>query len=204
MSILEEKGVFFSVGSITIEGLLSESSPDTGVVITHPHPLYGGSMHSSVVEALVRAFQSLNLTTLRFNFRGTGRSTGRHDNGIGEQEDVKGAIDFLKGKGLGRIYLAGYSYGTWINTQVMKKEELMGGILVAPPVDFFNFDFIPYKNRFALIVCGDSDQYCATDRLISLLGPIEKDVHLKVIKGCDHFFVGKEGELEALVKRFKL
>ena len=110
-----EKSIAFSAGAITLEGLLQEDSQTDGVVITHPHPLYGGNMHNNVVMALTRAYQKLGCTTLRFNSRGVGNSQGSYGDGIGEKEDVKAAIAYLAASGMNRIDLAGYSFGAWVN-----------------------------------------------------------------------------------------
>jgi uncharacterized protein len=92
-----EEDVNFTSGGITLEGLLSRSSKQarTGVVVCHPHPLRGGDMHNTIVAALVDGFQQAGIATLRFNFRGVGASTGTHDDGNAEQEDVKDAVSYL-------------------------------------------------------------------------------------------------------------
>ena len=89
---MAEEPVFFMSGTLQIQGLLQTKPGDKGVVITHPHPLYGGSMHNNVVESLVHAYQQAGYATLRFNFRGVGSSQGKYDDGQGEQEDVKISI----------------------------------------------------------------------------------------------------------------
>ncbi len=88
MTIVHEEKVFWNNGSLKIEGMLWRSSLENGVVICHPHPLMGGSMHNNVVEAIRDIFALHNYTTLRFNFRGAGNSTGSYDEGRGEQEDI--------------------------------------------------------------------------------------------------------------------
>ena len=109
--MINEERVFFESGGLTIEGLYAPGEGSKGVVVTHPHSQMGGSMANNVVDALVAAFHDHGYATLRFNFRGVGRSEGRFDDGVGEQDDVTGAIAFLKEKGLSDITLAGYSFG---------------------------------------------------------------------------------------------
>ena len=89
-----EKEIAFSTGSSEIEGLLQKNSESKGVVITHPHPLYGGNMRNNVVMAISQTYQKLGYSTLRFNFRGVGRSRGSYGDGISEQEDVRAAIAY--------------------------------------------------------------------------------------------------------------
>ena len=93
-----------------IEGLLEKKSPEQGVIITHPHPLYGGDMYNPVVDTLVTAYQQKGYTTLRFNFRGTGSSQGYFDDGKGEQQDVRAAFSYFFENGhrkdrSGRIFI---------------------------------------------------------------------------------------------------
>ena len=107
---MEDK-IEFLADSIVFEGLLQKNSAAKGVVITHPHPLYGGNMHNNVVVAISQAYQKLDYTTLRFNFRGVGGSQGSYGDGIGEQEDVSAAVAFLADLGMNQIDLAGYSFG---------------------------------------------------------------------------------------------
>ena len=97
---MTEEQIFFESGELKLEGLLNRCSGDAGVVISHPHPQYGGSMQNDVVKSLVKAYKKANFTTLRFNFRGVGRSTGHYDEGTGEQVDVQGAVAYLEGLGL--------------------------------------------------------------------------------------------------------
>jgi alpha/beta superfamily hydrolase len=104
---MTEQTVHFPASSLQLEGLLSLASGDKGVVITHPHPLYGGDMHNNVVDTLARVYRQHGYTTLRFNFRGVGGSQGHYDEGEGEQEDIKAALDYLLGQGKTRLDLAG-------------------------------------------------------------------------------------------------
>ena len=94
---MSEVKTFIRENYIKIEGLLSDIPGNQGVVITHPHPLYGGDMHNNVVQAILNAYSANDFSTLRFNFRGVGGSTGEYSEGIGEQEDVGAALRYMKG-----------------------------------------------------------------------------------------------------------
>ena len=89
---MAEERIFLKSGDLRIEALLEDLQVVKGVVVTHPHPLYGGEMHNNVVEAIVQAYRKRGHSTLRFNFRGAGGSQGSYDNGLGEQEDVRAAL----------------------------------------------------------------------------------------------------------------
>ena len=105
----------------SLEAEMQEGSGSGGAVVCHPHPLYGGSMDNNVVEAMVDGFHQAGFTTVRFNFRGVGGSTGRYDEGDGETKDVIYACRFLKDH-LGnpaRFVLAGYSFGAWVSARAL-------------------------------------------------------------------------------------
>ena len=107
-----------------IEGLLNQRDEKKGVVVTHPHPLYGGDMNNMVVESIVHVYYMKGYSTLKFNFRGVGRSQGTYDNGLGEQKDVLSALSFLADMGMERIDLAGYSFGAWVNAHAHTERYL--------------------------------------------------------------------------------
>ena len=99
-----EEQIIFSWGARTLEGLLEKNSETNGVVITHPHPLYGGNMHNDVVISITKTYQNMGYTTLRFNFRGVGNSQGSYGDGVGEQEDVRAAISNLADLSIKKSY----------------------------------------------------------------------------------------------------
>jgi alpha/beta superfamily hydrolase len=114
------------------------------VVITHPHPLYGGTMSNPVVETIQSAYQQYGYATLRFNFRGVGGSQGNFDNGVGEKDDVRAAIAYAERMHAAKIDLAGYSFGAWVNAAVAaaKRTPIHSMVMVSPPVEFMAFENI--------------------------------------------------------------
>ena len=97
----------------------SASEPDFVALVCHPHPLYGGTMHNKVVYQAAKALHQRGAAVLRFNFRGAGQSEGAHDRGIGEQADVRTALDYLSVEFPGKpIVLAGFSFGSWVGLRV--------------------------------------------------------------------------------------
>ncbi|MDZ7698565.1 MAG: alpha/beta hydrolase [Deltaproteobacteria bacterium] len=140
---MDEAKISFDAGGLTIEGLLGGDVSGGAVVITHPHPLYGGEMHNGVVDAVVRACRQKGLATLRFNFRGVGQSQGHYDEGIGEQDDVRAAVSYLDELGAPAIDLAGYSFGAWVNASAIGSLASVNRlIMVSPPVNFMDFSFL--------------------------------------------------------------
>lgn len=194
--MLTEEKIVFPAGPLMLEGCYVPAASGRGAVVTHPHPLMGGSMENNVVETLVSAFSRQGCATLRFNFRGVGRSAGSYDEGIGEQQDVLAAVDFLRHKGIGEILLAGYSFGAWVNVKVLRHAHaLSGGVLVSPPIDMMDFDFSGLSGRIRLILTGDQDPYCNTAHLMAMAN--RSGAPVKILPGVDHFYFGREKELSA-------
>ncbi len=140
MKSTAEETVFFASGPLRLEGRLYRASGPDAVVVTHPHPLYGGEMDNPVVTTLAGVYQRLGYSTLRFNFRGAGRSEGDYGDGIGEQDDVRAAAAYLSGLGKTVTDLAGYSFGAWVNLRLNPPlATVRRQVLVAPPVLFLDF-----------------------------------------------------------------
>jgi len=114
---MAEKKITIDSGEPKIEGLLESGNCERGVVITYPHPLYGGDMYNNVVETVTRSYSEMGYSTLRFNFRGVSQSEGLYDHGIGEQDDIRNAVTFLHETGCRHIDLAGYSFGAWVGAR---------------------------------------------------------------------------------------
>ena len=193
-----EKPVCFSSGAIQIEGLYAAKDGGNGVVISHPHPRMGGSMHNNVVEALVEVFFENNFSTLRFNFRGVGRSDGVYDEGKGEQEDLIAAVKYFANEGKTQIVLAGYSFGAWITTGMLRRDpDISDVVLVSPPIDFLDFDWSGLAGRIGMVVCGDRDQFCPVDSLKRLVESLA--CRLELVRGADHFYFMKEKDLKEAI-----
>ena len=201
--MFNEKHVFFASGELNLEGLYAEGTSGSGVVISHPNPTMGGTMRNNVVDSLVQAFQEQGYGTLRFNFRGVGRSQGMFDNGRGETEDLAGAVAWLRDKGLGRIALAGYSFGAWVTAGYLKRgTEGSPCVLVAPPVSVYPFSPEEHAGKVTLVICGDRDPFCREEDMASYACRIgAKSV---LIPRTDHFFVGGEEILVQEVKKILL
>ena len=195
--IPEEIGALTTSDGVVLEARLAvPSSARGGIVVCHPHPLYGGDMDNPVVVRLAEVCGDLGLATLRFNFRGVGRSAGAHEGGAGEQRDVEAALTHLAGRvGTGHpLALAGYSFGATVAAALAPRHVGLGGLaLVAPPlarVDNGQFSALAAFGERLLLVAGTHDEICPVDAL-TRLGEALPGATLDVIDGANHFFFGK-------------
>jgi len=199
---MEERVSFHSEG-LLLEGIFEANAGDRGVVITHPHPLYGGDMDNYVLEAIARAYHRCGYATLRFNFRGVGRSQGEHDNGIGEQEDVKAAISHLNAVGKKITDLTGYSFGAGVNTRAVARPSIAAKVrelvLVSPPVGMFHGEPASSLNCLQLIITGSNDDIAPADAIRDLCVIWNPSARLEVISGADHFYSGHTDTLESVL-----
>jgi alpha/beta superfamily hydrolase len=188
---MQAEKIHFRSDEYEIEGLYQDGDNAMGVVVTHPHPLYGGDMFNPVVEAIVAAYQKKGFSTLRFDFRGTGNSTGSHAQGIGEQADVAGAVDFLKSKGVKSVHLSGYSFGTWVNAMAVTGGLTVDAMtMVAPPVAFMDFGNDIRLPQLSLVVAGERDEFGPPDLVRRSISHWNPEARLEVIPDADHFFFG--------------
>lgn len=195
-----EEDITFHSESYDLEGLLDQSSPDNAVIITHPHPLYGGNMYNNVVESIQRVYRDKAYTTLRFNFRGTGRSQGKYADGTGEQKDVCAAIEFIAGLGMETISLAGYSFGAWINALATRGEiAVRHQIMVSPPVGFIDFKEINTIRGLRLVVTGSRDDIAPPENIQKMVPIWNPEATFEIINGADHFYGGYSKALEAVL-----
>ncbi len=184
-----ETSIVFISGGYEIEGRLTEGSQPGAVVITHPHPLYGGDMYNNVVDTVSRAYHKNGYTTLRFNFRGVGGSQGSYSDGGGEQEDVGAAVSYLADIGARQIDLAGYSFGVWVNALSVKNGlRVANMIMVSPPVAFIDFKSISVLGGLRLIITGSRDDIAPADMVENLYPAWNPAAKFEVISGADHFY----------------
>jgi hypothetical protein len=198
--ITMENAATFNSKGLQIEGQLAAGNRPKGVVVTHPHPLYGGNMHNNVVAAVSRAYQVLGCTTLSFNFRGVGGSQGKYEDGIGEQEDVRAAVAYLADNGIEQIDLAGYSFGAWVNALAVSGGlQVDKMIMVSPPVAFIDFKSISNLGSLEFIITGSRDDIAPAGMVEKLYPTWNPAAKFEVIPGADHFYGGYEKELEAVL-----
>lgn len=197
---MEEK-VYFSSDGLRLEGLLAKGDNDKGIVITHPHPLMGGDMHSAVVETITMVCIEKGYTTLRFNFRGTGKSEGAFDEGRGEQDDVLSAIAYLKDMGITDVGLYGYSFGTWVTAFIFedKPDISKNVVMVSPPVDYIEFKPGINIPGLSLVITGKNDAYASPQSIKSMMPEWNKDARFEIVDGADHFYFGYMDTLKEIL-----
>ncbi|MBV9957448.1 MAG: alpha/beta fold hydrolase [Acidobacteria bacterium] len=161
-------------------------------LLLHPHPLGGGTMHNKVVFRAGAALNEAGLTVLRINFRGVGASTGEHDEGRGELEDVRAGLDYLSAHYPGQeITLAGFSFGARVGLEVgVADERVVRLISLGTPVDKYDFTFLEACRKPILFVHGDRDEYGDVNHLKQLVARLPPEAHarLEIIPGAGHFF----------------
>jgi alpha/beta superfamily hydrolase len=201
--ISEETHVWFPAGAVQLEGMLRRGSGAKGVVVCHPHPLYGGDMHNPVVTTAAAAFAGAEFSSLRFNFRGTGASEGIYGGGNAEQEDVLGAASFLQQEaGADEVWLAGYSFGAFVVAHVPEGELPPGQrVLIAPPVQVMDFSSVGRIEGLRLVVVGSRDEIAPPGAIEPVLPTWNKGASLEVVQGADHFYTGLLHQLKAVLAR---
>lgn len=186
-----------------LEAILKEPRIDLrgAALVLHPHPLGGGTMHNKVVFRAAAALNDAGLVTLRVNFRGVGQSTGAHDEGYGERDDVRAGIDYLAEHYRDQeITLCGFSFGARVGLEVGIADDRVARLIsIGTPVDNYDFSFLKECRKPILFVHGEHDEYGNVDRLRELIAKIKAPVELKVIKGAGHFFDDQLDELKRVI-----
>jgi len=203
--------VIFNGPEGRLEGRYQHAKRDDAPValILHPHPQHGGTMNNKVVYSLYHAFSKRGFSTLRFNFRGVGRSQGSFDSGLGELSDAAAALDWMQGHNPNATgcWIAGFSFGAWIAMQLMmRRPEINGFIAVAPPASIHDFSFLAPCPASGLMVHGDSDDIIPEESVAKLADKLGKQKNItidyNVVKGCDHFFREHMDTLEKHVEKY--
>ncbi|WAC07131.1 MAG: prolyl oligopeptidase family serine peptidase [Thermodesulfobacteriota bacterium] len=209
--MINHEHIFFKSGGITLEGVLShpqKSSSCPGVIICHPHPLYGGDMNNNVVLGIKEALETEEFLILRFNFRGVTLSEGKYDEGKGEVDDVIAAVNFLSSHAKvdrNRIFLVGYSFGAWVGLQAALTINALRAVAgIAPPCGLYDFNFLHDNALPILFVRGDHDTFCNKKEFEIVFDKIFSSKKKVILPQSDHFFFGREGEIGEEVKRFFL
>jgi uncharacterized protein len=200
--MMETKIRFESDDGVVLEGLLHKGKSGRGVAITHPHPLYGGDMDNNVVAIIRNAFVETGHSTLRFNFRGVGASSGTYGDGDGEQHDVAAALQALRGTGIPAADLAGYSFGAWVNARAAAETGVACAqmIMIAPPAAMLAFSPDLKLPFLSLVVTGSRDAFAPPALLTEQAPQWNPTARVEVIDGADHFFFGYEDCLARLLK----
>jgi alpha/beta superfamily hydrolase len=172
-------------------------------LVLHPHPLGGGTMHNKVVFRAASALNEAGLATLRINFRGVGQSTGEHDEGRGEVEDVRAGLDYLRKHYEGEpLWIAGFSFGSRVGAEVgIEDERVRHLISIGTPVQKYDFSFLKSCRKPILFVHGDRDEFGSVESLRTLVASLPAEAHarLEIIEAADHFFEGRLDEMKRVI-----
>jgi len=189
-----------------LEGLLEVPGNADAVgaaVICHPHPVYGGTMLNKVVHTLARAFVAHGFASLRFNFRGVGKSSGDFDEGEGEVADALAAVSWIRERyPRGPLWLAGFSFGGAIAIHAALAQSASGLVTVAPATSRFADDLEQQPDCPWLIVQGDQDELVDINETIEYVNGLSPGPELAVFPDGEHFFHGRLVELRDTVEDF--
>ncbi len=180
-----------------LEAILNTGSPDAPytALIAHPHPPSGGTMHNKVVYHTMKAFTHFALPVLRFNFRGAGLSEGEHDEGRGEVEDVRAALEYLDLLANKPILFAGFSFGSNVGLRACCGDSRVAALIgLGLPVQAagrdYRYGFLPHCTAPKLFISGDQDEFCPPQVLKEILQSAPLPCENITIEGADHFFQG--------------
>jgi alpha/beta superfamily hydrolase len=180
-------------------------APLAAAVVCHAHPLHGGMMHFKVVFRAAKALQLSGIAALRFNFRGVGRSQGRHDHGQGEQEDARAALTWLEGRFPGLpLVLGGFSFGSVVALRVAAQEARVRAVFALgfPSSAVADARFLSSVAAPRLFVQGESDAFGPPEVVQPLVERLAPARQLVIVPGADHFFEGHLDALQAAVARW--
>ena len=189
-----------------LEALLEEPDlidADAFAIVCHPHPLHHGTMSNKVVHTVVRAVNLTGRPAVRFNFRGVGKSAGQYDNGEGETEDLLAVIDWGRQRWPGaRLWLAGFSFGSYVALRAAQGAKPDRLVLVAPPVT--RFDIFEQSSRHCpwLVIQGENDELVDSKAVASWARQQSPQITLRLMADTDHFFHGRLRTLRETVVEF--
>jgi len=164
-------------------------------LIAHPHPLFGGTLDNKVVHTLAKAFFELGYVALRPNLRGAGKSQGNFDEGKGEMQDMLAVAEYAKGQfGDLPLALAGFSFGAFVQSRVIKQLPAEKLVLVAPAVERFDVGNVPANT---LVIHGDQDDVVPLAAVLAWAQP--QELRVMVLPGAGHFFHGRLPQLKQIV-----
>jgi alpha/beta superfamily hydrolase len=181
-----------------LEALLNTGKEDTpyAAVVSHPHPLFGGTMNNKVVYHAMKSFQSFGIPVLRFNFRGAGLSEGTHDNGHGEVDDLRAALDWMQQEYQRPILFAGFSFGAFVGLKACCGDDRVKGIVaLGLPVGAggreYRYGFLADCAQPKLFISGTQDEFAPQAEVEAAVAQAMPPAELVMVPAADHFFTGK-------------
>lgn len=184
-----------------------DSPPRGAAVVCHPHPLHGGTMHTKAVYRSAQALNEAGLLALRFNFRGVGTSTGSYDQGVGEQDDLRAALEWLSEEHPELpLVVGGFSFGSMVALSVGVEDERVAALFgLGLPVDMderYDYGFLEDAGKPILVVQGENDEFGPAERVKVALAPLGSHITVVPVAGTDHYFEGRLDELRGAVRGY--
>ena len=192
-----------------LEAVLKEpdSSLRGAAVLCHPHPLFGGTMHTKAVYRAAQALNEAGLAALRFNFRGVGASTGSHGGGVEEREDARAALDWLEAR-YGRLPLlaGGFSFGSMVALREGAEDRRVVALLgLGLPIErneAYDFSFLADVAKPVLVVQGEGDEFGSGESIARHLAPLGDHITLVRVQGADHYFTERIDDMKRAVREY--
>ena len=196
-AILEEPA---AAGSIGRDGRISPGHPDglrAAVVFAHPLTSQGGTMHTKVVYQAAKALSRIGCAVLRFNFRGAGASAGTFDNGPGETDDFRAALDFMHAEyPTAPMWAAGMSFGAWVALTVGAADSRVSTLIgIAPPLSRYDFGVVERSTKPKFFIQGEFDELFPLKGMREFYARAAEPKELIVIDAADHLFDGRVHEV---------
>ena len=184
-----------AAGTLEVAFNVPEGAVRGIALIAHPHPLQGGTLDNKVVQTLAKTFAALGYAAVRFNFRGVGLSEGQFDDGIGETEDALAALAAAKLEfGELPVVLAGFSFGSYVQTRVAHAITAERLVLIGPAVKRFPVEVVPPNT---IVIHGEEDDVVALADVLAWARP--QQLPITVFPGCGHFFHGRLPQLQRVI-----
>ena len=186
-----------AVGQLEVLLDLPDGAPRKAVVFAHPLPIKGGTMHTKVVFQAAKALTRIGCVVLRFNFRGVGRSAGTWDNGRGEMDDYRAAVDFLSGRYPDlELWAAGFSFGSYIAMTAGADDDRICALIgIAPPVNRYEYASVKLSTKPKFIVHGESDELIPLKAVREFYAHLQDPKELVEIDRANHLFEGQASEV---------
>ena len=192
-----------------LEALLNAGASDAkyAALVCHPHPLYGGTLHNKVVYHAMKALHGFGFPVLRFNFRGTGLSEGRHDHGSGEVDDVRAALDWLENEFHLPIIFCGFSFGAATGLRAACPDPRVKALVsLGTPVEvddrLYRYSFLKECAKPKLFISGDRDEFSPKEKLEQVFAEAAEPKRVVFVEGAGHFFEKKLDQMQAAIREW--
>jgi alpha/beta superfamily hydrolase len=191
---------------VTQDGRAAAGGPDgvvrAAVVLGHPHPQFGGTMHTKGLYHTAKGLARIGCAVLRFNFRGVGKSDGAFDEGRGEQEDFRAALDVMAARYPETpLWAGGMSFGSWIGMTAGALDPRVSALIgVAMPVNRWDFNEVAGSSKAKFLIHGELDEICGFKEINAFYARASEPKELVIIDGADHLFNGKASQVADAVE----